>query len=64
MILQIKSSRNQSYTTFFSKQWEKGNTKSLYETSMTLKPTPDMAIMRNENYRAMSLIKVMKILKN
>ena len=31
---------------------------------MTLKPTPDMAIMRNENYRAMSLIKVMEILKN
>jgi len=23
---------------------------------MTLKPTPDMAIMRNENYRATSLI--------
>lgn len=51
-------------TKFFSANSEKENTKSLYEASITLMPTPDVAIKRKENYRPTHLMNTDENSKN
>lgn len=58
----MKSSRNQSYI-LYSANNEKGNITS-HEASITWIPTPDMDIMRKDNYKPTPLMNINENSKN